>query len=143
MRTVARHFRTWILLIAACLAAAGAVDAADTKPERIVIQVSDGQPGTWNQALNVVGNLREAYGPETRIEVVAFGQGIHMLKFDTPVASRLLDTQKAGVKIYACENSMLRNKLSRGDMAADLVYVDAGVKHIVDRQREGWAAIRP
>ncbi|HYR00581.1 MAG TPA: DsrE family protein [Casimicrobiaceae bacterium] len=112
--------------------------------EKIVIQVSDGNPTTWNQALNVVGNLREAYGPGTDIEIVAFGQGINMLKLDAPVASRLVDAQKAqGAKVYACENSMARQKLARDDMAPGLVYVRAGVEHIITRQREGWVNLRP
>ena len=112
--------------------------------EKIVIQVSDGSPTTWNQALNVVGNLREAYGPGTDIEIVAFGQGINMLKLDAPVASRLVDAQKAqGAKVYACENSMGRQKLSRDDMAPGLIYVRAGVEQIITRQREGWVNLRP
>ena len=134
---IARRFAVALLAIAILGAAASAA------AERIVVQVSDGNPTTWNQAFNVVGNLREAYGPDTQIEVVAFGQGIHMLKFDAPVASRVLDAQKDKVKVYACENSMGRNKLARNDMAADVIYVKAGVEHIVTRLREGWVNIRP
>ena len=106
--------------------------------------MSDGNPVTWNQALNVVGNLREAYGAGTEIELVAFGQGINMLRLDAPVASRLVDAQKSqGAKIYACENSMARQKLARDDMAPGLLYVRAGVEHIITRQREGWVNLRP
>jgi len=112
--------------------------------EKIVVQVSDGNPVTWNQALNVVGNLREVYGAGTEIELVAFGQGINMLKFDAPVSSRVIDAQKTlGARIYACENSMGKNKLARNDMAPDVVYVRAGVEHIITRQREGWVNLRP
>jgi len=112
--------------------------------EKVVLQVSDGSPTTWNQALNVVGNLREVYGPGTEIELVAFGQGINMLKLDAPVASRLLDAQKSqGAKIYACENSMARQKLARDDMAPGLIYVRAGIEHLITRQREGWVNVRP
>jgi len=112
--------------------------------EKVVLQVSDGNPTTWNQALNVVGNLREVYGPGTEIELVAFGQGINMLKLDAPVASRLVDAQKSqGAKIYACENSMARQKLARDDMAPGLIYVRAGIEHIIARQREGWVNVRP
>lgn len=112
--------------------------------EKIVVQVSDGNPVTWNQALNVVGNLHEVYGAGTEIELVAFGQGINMLKLDAPVSSRVVEAQKnLGAKIYACENSMAKNKLARNDMAPDVVYVRAGVEHIITRQREGWVNLRP
>jgi uncharacterized protein len=112
--------------------------------EKIVIQVSDGNPVTWNQALNVVGNLREVYGAGTEIELVAFGQGINMLKLDAPVSSRVVEAQKSlGAKVYACENSMAKNKLARNDMAPDVVYIRAGVEHIITRQREGWVNLRP
>jgi intracellular sulfur oxidation DsrE/DsrF family protein len=131
-------------LIFALLAIAAFVGAGAALAEKIVLQVSDGSPQTWNQALNVVGNLREAYGPDTQIELVAFGQGINMLKFDAPVSSRLIDAQKKlGATVYACENSMGRNKLSRSDMAPDVIYVKAGIEHIITRQREGWVNIRP
>jgi intracellular sulfur oxidation DsrE/DsrF family protein len=140
------NFRTPFarLLVLALLAVAAFGGAGSALAEKIVVQVSDGNTATWNQALNVVGNLREAYGPDTQIEVVAFGQGINMLKFDAPVAPRLLEAQtKLGAKVYACENSMGRNKLSRSDMAPDVIYVKAGVEHIITRQREGWVNIRP
>ena len=112
--------------------------------EKIVVQVCDGNPVTWNQALNVVGNLREVYGADTQIELVAFGQGIHMLKFDAPVSSRVVEAQKnLGAKIYACEISMGRNKLAKNDMAPDVIFVRAGIEHIITRQREGWVNVRP
>ena len=127
---------------AAALAAAFLV-ALPAQAEKVVLQVSDGNPATWNQALNVVGNLREAYGPDTQIELVAFGQGISMLKLDAPVASRIVAEKAQGAKIYACENSMARQKLARDDMAPGLIYVRAGVEHIITRQREGWVSLRP
>jgi intracellular sulfur oxidation DsrE/DsrF family protein len=131
--------------IAAALVAALAIGGAGCAlAEKIVVQVSDGNPVTWNQALNVVGNLREVYGADTQIELVAFGQGINMLRFDAPVSSRLVDAQKnLGARVYACENSMAKNKLARNDMAPDVIYVRAGVEHIITRQRDGWVNLRP
>ena len=131
-------------LAAILVAAFALVTGPAALAEKVVLQVSDANPTTWNQALNVVGNLREAYGPDTQIELVAFGQGINMLKLDAPVASRLVEAQKTqGAKIYACENSMARQKLARDDMAPGLIYVRAGIEHIITREREGWINIRP
>jgi intracellular sulfur oxidation DsrE/DsrF family protein len=141
MTSLARIARPLLTFVIALAALGGALPAL---AEKIVLQVSDGNVATWNQALNVVGNLREAYGPGTQIEVVAFGQGINMLKMDAPVSSRLADAQKRdGATLYACENSMTRQKLSRGDMSPDVVYVKAGVEHMITRSREGWVVIRP
>ena len=135
------RIRFVLVALAAALSFGG---ASNVLAEKIVVQVSDGNPVTWNQALNVVGNLREVYGADTQIELVAFGQGINMLKFDAPVSSRVVEAQKSlGAKIYACENSMGKNKLARNDMAPDVVYVRAGVDHIITRQREGWVTLRP
>ena len=141
MNPCTRFARSLIPILFAIAAFGGAGSA---HAEKIVLQVSDGNTVTWNQTLNVIENLREAYGRDTQIELVAFGQGINMLKFDAPIASRLLEAQtKLGAKVYACENSMGRNKLSRNDMAADVIYVKAGIEHIITRQREGWVNIRP
>ena len=132
------------LILAALIAAFALAGVGHALAEKIVVQVSDGNPVTWNQALNVVGNLREVYGAGTEIELVAFGQGINMLKFDAPVSSRVVEAQQSlGAKIYACEISMGRNKLAKNDMAPDVVYVRAGVEHIITRQREGWVNLRP
>lgn len=128
------------LLVLVCVV----LGACASTPERIVIQVSDANPKTWGQALNVAGNLNKAYGPgNAQIELVAFGMGINMLKADALVATRIVDAGKEGVKIYACENSMARFKLKREDMVDNATYVDAGVVHIIARSREGWIINRP
>ena len=132
------------LMLAALVVAFAFGGTGHALAEKIVIQVSAGNPVSWNQAHNVVGNLREVYGADTQIELVTFGQGINMLKFDAPVSSRVVEAQKnLGAKVYACENSMAKNKLSRGDMAPDVIYVRAGVEHMITRQREGWVSLRP
>lgn len=140
---------TGILWLAALLLAAAlglpAAHAADAmKPnEKIVLQVSDGDPKTWNQALNVVKNLKAAYGPETQIEVVAFGNGIGMVKMDSEVGNRVGETVAAGVPVYACENTMRGRKLGKEDMLGQVAYVPAGIGEIISKQREGWAIVRP
>ena len=139
--------RKYLIRIAAALLCVNLISCAtvEEKPkERIVIQVSDAQKGTWGQALNVARNLRNAYGPgNAEIELVAFGSGINMLKADAEIANRVRDTAKGGVKIYACGNSMKRFKLQKDDMVDGLVYVDAGIEHIIKRYREGWFVDRP
>lgn len=121
---------------------ATAQDAA--KPMRVVVQVSEADPARWNLALNNVKNLQEDLGAgKVSVEIVAYGPGIGMLKFDAPTNSRISEAIQAGVTIDACENTMRNQKLVRADMHPGIGYVPAGVVQIVRRQQEGWAYLRP
>jgi len=112
--------------------------------EGIVIQVSDDNPKTWNQALNVARNLQKAYGKDkVQIEIVAFGHGIGILKADSVVANRIEDTVAAGTNVYACQNTMRGRKLHKDDMNAKISYVPAGIVEIIEKQKAGWAVVRP
>ncbi len=112
--------------------------------QRVVIQVSDAEPAKWNLALNNAKNVQEELGAKNvEIEIVAYGPGIGMLKFDAPAASRIGDAVKAGIKVVACENTMRAQKLNKADMNADVGYVPAGVVEIMQRQAQGWAYLRP
>lgn len=118
-------------------------NAAESGTERVVVQVSDGDTKTWNQALNVVRNLQQAYGKGTQIEVVAFGNGIGILKMDSEVSNRIEETLQSGAHVYACQNTMRARKLTKEDMLPKIGYVPAGVVEVINKQREGWAVIRP
>ncbi|CAN5837152.1 DsrE family protein [soil metagenome] len=114
------------------------------KPARVVVQVSEADPARWNLVLNNVANLQEDLGAgNVIVEIVAYGPGLGMLKFDAPTNSRVSDAVKAGVSVLACENTMRNQKVSRADMHPGVKYVPAGVTHIVTRQLEGWAYLRP
>jgi len=139
------------LALVAAVIAAGAAGCATTGGARtaadkhgVVIQVSDGDPKTWNQALNVVRNVQEAYGKDkVDVEVVVFGNGTGLLQFDSPLANRIEDTLAAGANVYMCENTMRGRKLTREDMLPKIGYVSAGVIEIIEKQQQGWAVIRP
>ncbi|MFN7085399.1 MAG: DsrE family protein [Burkholderiales bacterium] len=130
--------------VAADGAPAASSRAAEQVRQKVVIQVSDGDPRTWNQALNVIKNIQEAYGKDkVDVELVVFGNGIGMLKMDSEVGNRISDTMESGAKVLACENTMRGRKLVKEDMLASIGYVPAGVVEIITRQKQGWAVIRP
>lgn len=115
--------------------------AADQK---VMIQVSDNDEAKWNLALNNAKNLQTALGKEkVDIEIVAYGPGIHMLKAESTVGNRVADAGTTGIKVVACENTMKAQKLKAEDMLSGIGYVAAGVVEIMERQRQGWAYIRP
>ena len=141
---------TLVALAAAFLAAAVAVPVAAESPagpaakNRLVMQVSDGDPGKWNLALNNAHNVQADLGAgNVDLEIVAYGPGIGMLKADSAVASRIGDALNAGVKIVACENTMAGQKLTKADMLPKIGYVPAGVTEIMRKQQQGYAYIRP
>jgi intracellular sulfur oxidation DsrE/DsrF family protein len=110
--------------------------------ERVIVQISTPEQRTWNQALNYVENLQDLYGKDNvEIEIVALGWGIGMLKFDSPLATRVAAAINRGAKLQACEVTMGRQKLTKQDMLPDIGYVRAGLGQIIKRQKEGWSYI--
>ena len=134
------------LFVLGFVSGASAADTAKKAAEkqRVVLQVSDDSPKTWNQALNVVENLQQAYGAQDiDVKLIAFGLGLGILKLDSVAGSRVQDAVQSGAQILACENTMRRQKLTKADMAPNLGYVSAGVVEIIELQKKGWTVIRP
>jgi intracellular sulfur oxidation DsrE/DsrF family protein len=137
------------VLLAVVLAAAGAAFspsslAQASERHKVVNQVSDNHPAKWNLALNNAGNVQADLGKDkVDVEIVAYGPGLAMLKADSKVAGRLAQALDNNVGLMACENTMRNTKVQRADMYGGISYVDAGVVHLMKRQREGWAYIRP
>jgi intracellular sulfur oxidation DsrE/DsrF family protein len=111
---------------------------------RVVLQVSDADPAKWNLALNNARNVQDDLGKgNVDVEIVAYGPGLGMLKGDSKVADRLAQALDNNIGLMACENTMRNTKVTKSDMYGGISYVDAGVVHLMKRQREGWAYIRP
>jgi hypothetical protein len=111
---------------------------------RLVLQVSDADPAKWNLAVNNARNVQTDLGAQNvDVEIVAYGPGLNMLKADSKVAARLAEALDNNIGLMACENTMRNTKVTRADIYGGVRYVDAGVVHIMKRQREGWAYVRP
>jgi uncharacterized protein len=133
------------LVFASGLALGSAAAAeAPLPPNKVVIQVSDGDQAKWKLALNNAHNVQTDLGAaNVAIEIVAYGPGIGMLKADSPVAGGVDDAISSGVKVVACENTMHGQKLTNVDMLNKIGYVPAGVVELLQKQQQGWAYIRP
>ena len=138
--------RTFVQLVLGGALLVSAIPAALAEPAKpnILIQVSDGDTKTWNQALNVIRNLQAEYGKDkVNIELVVFGHGSGLLKFDSPLANRIDETLASGASVAMCENTMKGQKLTKDDMHPKIGYVKAGIIEIVEKSRQGWIVIRP
>jgi intracellular sulfur oxidation DsrE/DsrF family protein len=121
------------------------VHAADKsgKPG-VVIQISENNPAIWNLALNNAKNIQQEMGKDNvNIEIVAYGPGINMFKFDSEVGPRLTEANTDGIALLACGNTMKAQKLTEKDLDGNVKVVKAGVVEIINKQREGWAYIKP
>ena len=135
-----------MIAFAVLLAVAPLPTLAQAPPakQRLVIQVSDAEPGKWKLALSNAKNVQQDLGKQNvDIEIVAYGPGIAMLKLESEAGNGVAEAMADGVKVIACENTMRNQKLKRDDMQGGISYVGAGVVEIMQKQREGWAYIRP
>ena len=118
--------------------------AQQAAKQKVIFQVSDADPAKWGLALNNARNVQTELGKENvLIEIVAYGPGLGMLKAESKVEARLAQALEDNVGLIACENTMLNTKTTKADMYSGIAYVPAGVTHLMKRQRESWAYIRP
>jgi intracellular sulfur oxidation DsrE/DsrF family protein len=137
------YLRIAALLLLA-LALPFSVQAQQAAKQKVIFQVSDADPAKWGLALNNARNVQAELGAENvLIEIVAYGPGLGMLKADSKVEARLAQALTDNVVLLACENTMQNTKTTKADMYSGISYVSAGVTHLMKRQREGWAYIRP
>lgn len=119
---------------------------------RVVVQITQNDPGLMNTALNNIENMArhyEAKKERLEVEVVAYGPGLHMMRTDTsPVKARLsaLSKSQAGVTLTGCANSMAAQGKQEGQelsLVPEARLVPAGIARIVELQEQGWVYVRP
>jgi intracellular sulfur oxidation DsrE/DsrF family protein len=142
-------------VLAATLAAAPMLRqaaAADAKVHRLAIHVDQKDPAVMNLALNSARNVYELYnerGEEVAIEIVAYNQGLHMLRDDTSPVKDKIAALRAKVKnltFAACNNTKHAMEKAEGKevpLIPEATIVPSGVVRLVELQEQGWAYVRP
>ncbi len=144
--------RTAFGLAATALGSLGALFVrpahAEGKHHRVVFQVSSGDAGTMNLAINNMGAMRREYesrGETVGIELVCYGPGLAMLRADTsPVKDRLAGLK--GMTLSACNNTLQAYQKAEGQtipLVQEARVVPAGVVRIAELQEQGWSYVRP
>jgi len=122
------------------------------KEHRLILQVNTNEPAVMSLALNNAVNVEQYYkeiGGQVRIEIVAFGPGLHMLREDTsPVKERIkaLTDNSRPISFAACGNT--RANMSRAEqkeiaLIPQATVVPSGVVRIIELQEQGWSYVRP
>lgn len=111
---------------------------------RVVIHVDDPSLDRQRLALGNVRNLLDDVGEDgVVVEIVFNGPAISALTMGSDLSSELVTLQTRGVDLLACHNSMVRAALERGDLIVGATVVPSGISHLVRRQYDGWAYVRP
>jgi len=136
----------------ATAAASTAVGQPADGIHRLVLYITEADIAKMNAVLDVAANVSRHYnslGEEVEIEVVAFGQGIHLLREDTsPVKSRLSNFMQSMVNVtfQACGNTldtMERSEGQRPPLIEGSGEVQTGVARLMELQEAGWTLVRP
>lgn len=121
--------------------------AADVQQHkrRVVLQVNDDDTKTWNHALTLAENMQANAGGKDNIEIeiVAMSPGIKMVGSDSPVAGRVTKAAENGILMRACGYTMSVVRWTPDKLVAGVKMVPFGALEIVDKQKDGWAYIKP
>ncbi len=137
-----------VLCFANSLPAAAADTPAATqsapKRNKVVFSVTDNDKGKWNLVLNNAKSVQRNVGAnDIDVELVVWGPGIQMLKFDSIVGNKVEELVRQGIKVVACETTMHDMQLTREDMLPSIGYVPGGIIELMQKQQQGWAYVRP
>jgi len=124
----------------------------EKKEHRLILQVNSNDQAAMNLALNNAANVTQYYketGENVKIEVVAFGPGLHMLRDDTsPVKARIetMALSMPEVSFKACGNTQENmHKAENKDIPIipQAQVVKSGVIHIMQLEEQGWSYVKP
>ena len=153
--------RRWILRVlgAATVAlpivdrqASAAFEKSPEKNHKLALHVDVNDPEVMKLALNNARNAHELYqerGEEVAIEIVAYSQGLHMLRDDTsPVKQEIRDLRKKvpQVAFGACNNTKKAMEKTEGKpvpIIPEATIVPAGIVRLVELQEQGYKYAKP
>ena len=148
-----RYVLTAALALAGIAIAAVAQPAmAEGKMHYLAIHVDENDEAKMNIVLNNAGNMTKYYrerGEDVKIEVVAHGPGLHMLREDTsPVKTRIaaMSLEYDNMEFSACGNTMKGMAKKEGkpvQLIGEAHEVPAGVVRLVELQEQGWSYVKP
>jgi intracellular sulfur oxidation DsrE/DsrF family protein len=157
-----RHFsinrRSIVRAIGSALIAAlvsSAARAAEQAPlpdkpfaeHRVVLQLSDNDPGKQGLVISVAYNLLKLYDPDkVAIEVVTFGPGIDLLRPESPNRKLVESLVAQGVRFDVCLNTVdtiERETGKRPDIIPVATPVQVGVGQILSLTENGYTLVRP
>ena len=110
---------------------------------RVVIHLSEGERHRQEAVLRNVANVAADLGEDAEIELVAHGGGMSALVRGHALAAQVARLADRGVALVACANSMRAMGVGAAELVDGALVASSGLGHIIRRQYEGWAYVRP
>jgi hypothetical protein len=133
--------KKYTLFISAFLLSA--ICMAQTKPVKILFDVTSGDTTVHQTALRHVSGMAAAY-PQSAFEVVIYGKAIGMVLEDkSRVAKEIakLETNK-NVSFKVCAVTLKRQNITQDQLLKGVEVVPDAILEIVTKQGEGWGYIK-
>jgi len=111
--------------------------------EGIVLHLTEASSEKHHAVLRNALNLVPEVAPGTRIELVVHGEAISLALPGQATAGALAEAMSAGIVLVVCRNSMRSQHLTEANLVPGTLTVPSGVAHLVARQGQGWAYLRP
>ncbi len=110
---------------------------------RVIIQVSTKDTAEWSGLVNNLTNLKNGWGDNVEIEVVAHGPGIDLIrKSKTNKEKAIADFKNQGIVFVGCENTMKRKNIPMSDIIESAGTVPMGIGEVIMKQEKGWSYIK-
>lgn len=152
MSKILKFFKLGLVLFLAAMVMTITPVLAEGKQRKLVIHVDENNPDKMNLALNIAEQSTKEWkrrGDSLRIEIVAHGPGLHMLRSDTsPVKRRIgiMTIKQDNLTFSACGNTLKKQSKKMGkqvQLIPEARIVPAGVVRIMELQDLGYNYIRP
>jgi len=119
---------------------------------KVAIHIDENDKARMQLVMNNAANINQFYqdkGEEVKVEIVAYGPGLHMLRDDTsPVKDRIKSFEQNfdNISFRACANTHKKMSKKAGKeikLLSQAKMVPSGAVHLIQRQEEGWSYLRP
>lgn len=120
-----------------------ALIAAQSKPVKIVFDVTSQDTSTHQAVLRHVSGMSKAY-PDAQLEVVVYGGALPMVLSEKSSGANTVQelAMLKNVSFKVCGITMERYDVEQADLVNGVDVVDDAIIQIVTRQNEGWSYIK-
>ena len=128
----------------ACLAMLLSCLAYAQQPDYKVVFDMSTRDSVSQQALVRELELIKKYNPDSKLQVVVYGQGLPMVLKDRTkygdAIKRILEDKHIEFKV--CAFTLQRFQVKESDLLPGIKVVNDGIYEIITKQREGWGYIK-